>query len=118
MNSITERNNRSRSVSAAFDPTEINVYFQSIISDPQYAASEPVEIPDGTRVPLLSINTTLHLLQNLKRTASGPDDLPYWFWKKFALELAPTITNIFNTSLKLSKVPKMWKYACKCTTST
>jgi hypothetical protein len=105
VNSITERNNRSRSVSAAFDPTEINVYFQSIISDPQYAASEPVEIPDGTRVPLLSINTTLHLLQNLKRTASGPDDLPYWFWKEFALELAPTITNIFNTSLKLSKVP-------------
>ena len=111
VNSITGRNNRSRSVSAAFDPSEINVYFQSINSDPQYAAPEPVEIPDGTRVPSLSINTTLHLLQNLKRTASGPDDLPYWFWKEFAFELAPTITNIFNTSLKLSKVPKMWKHA-------
>ena len=61
VNSITGRNNRSRSVSAAFDPSDINVYFQSINTDPQYTAPEPVEIPYGTRVPALSINTILHL---------------------------------------------------------
>ena len=82
VNSITERNKRS--VSAAFDPSEINVYFQSINWDSQSTAPEPVEIPDGTRVPSLSINTILHLLQNLKQSAFGPDDLSYWFWKEFA----------------------------------
>jgi hypothetical protein len=84
VNSITERNNRSRSGSAVFDPSEINVYFQSINSESQYTAPEPVEIPDGTRVPSLSINTILQLLQNLKHSAFGADDLSYWFWKEFA----------------------------------
>jgi hypothetical protein len=64
MNSITGRNNRSLSVSAAFDPSEINVYFQSINSDPNYTTPEPLEIPDGTRIPSLSIYTVL-------QTASG-----------------------------------------------
>ena len=50
-------------------------------------------------------------MQNLKRSASGPDDLPYWFWKEFALKLAPTIRNIFNSLSKFSKVPKTWKHA-------
>ena len=38
-------------------------------------------------------------LQKQQRTAAGPDDLPYWFWKNFSLDLAPVITTIFNRSL-------------------
>ena len=52
-----------------------------------------------------------HLLLNQKRSSSGPDNLPYWFWKSFAIELAPIVTEILNMSLKTSKEPQKWKSA-------
>ncbi|CAB4040835.1 Hypothetical predicted protein, partial [Paramuricea clavata] len=45
------------------------------------------------------------------RSSSGPDNLPHWFWKSFAIELAPIVTEIFNMSLKTGKVPQKWKSA-------
>ena len=48
-------------------------------------------------------------LDNLRKTAVGPDDIPYWFWRNFSSELAPVITIIFNRSLTEGIVPDMWK---------
>ena len=111
VNSITSRKKQDVPVSSLIDPSEINTYFQDINTDPNYAAPEPMPIPLDARIPSLSIHTVQNLLQKQKRTASGPDDLPYWFWKAFATELAPAITDIFNTSLRVSKVPSVWKFA-------
>ena len=98
-------------MSAFIDPRDINVYFQSINTDPNYTIPEPVQIPEGTRIPLLSINTVKHHLLNQKRSSAGPDNLPYWFWKCFATELAPIVKEIFNMSLKTGNVPQIWKSA-------
>jgi hypothetical protein len=38
-------------------------------------------------------------------------DLTNWFWKTYAPELTPVITEIFNASLKLGIVPDVWKRA-------
>ena len=46
-----------------------------------------------------------------KPTAVGPDDLPYWFWRDYAYDLAPVITKIFNTSLQNGVIPDLWKLA-------
>ena len=48
---------------------------------------------------------------HVKRTATGSDDLPFWFWKEYALELTPVITHILNVSLVFQRVPKIWKTA-------
>ena len=48
---------------------------------------------------------------HVKRTATGSDDLPFWFWKEDALELTPVITHILNVSLVSQQVPKIWKTA-------
>ena len=98
-------------MSAFIDPRDINAYFQSVNTDPNYTIPEPVQIPEGTRIPLLSINTVKHHLLNQKRSSAGPDNLPHWFWKCFATELAPIVTEIFNMSLKTSNVPQIWKSA-------
>ena len=98
-------------MSAFINPRDINAYFQSVNTDPNYTTPEPVQIPEGTRIPLLSINTVKHHLLNQKRSSAGPDNLPYWFWKCFATELAPIVTEIFNISLKTSTVPQIWKSA-------
>ncbi|CAB4022803.1 Hypothetical predicted protein, partial [Paramuricea clavata] len=46
-----------------------------------------------------------------KRTTSGPDELPHWFWNTYAYDIAPVITIIFNSSFKLGIVPDSWKLA-------
>ena len=38
-------------------------------------------------------------LINIKRTTSGTDDLPCWFFRDFVYYLAPDITEVFNASL-------------------
>ena len=112
VNSITSRKKKQDvSVSASLNPHEINKYFQSVNTDPNYTTPEPLQIPEGTRIPSLSIHEVQHLLLNQKRSSSGPDNLPYWFWKSFAIELAPIVTEIFNMSLKTNKVPQKWKSA-------
>ena len=60
---------------------------------------------------MLTVEMVSKFLQNQKCLSSGPDDLPYWFWKEFGVELTPTITKIFNSSLRKGKVPKVWKRA-------
>ena len=47
----------------------------------------------------------------VRRTATGPDDLPFWFWKEYAPELTNAITHILNVSLVSQQVPKIWKTA-------
>ena len=80
-------------------------------TDPNYTTPEPLQISEGTRIPSLSLHEVRHFLLNQKRSSSGPDNLPHWFWKSFAIELAPIVTEIFNMSLKTSKVPQKWKSA-------
>ena len=48
---------------------------------------------------------------HVKRTATGSDDLPFWFWKEYALELTPVITHILNVCVVSEQVPKIWKTA-------
>lgn len=85
------------------DPNEINSFFHKLCTDPYYESPELLQIPEGTRVPSLTVEMVFKFLQKQKCTSSGPDDLPYWFWREFATELAPTITQIFNSSLIAGK---------------
>ena len=50
-------------------------------------------------------------LSHVKRTATGPDDLPFWFWKEYALKLTYVITHILNVSLVTQQIPIIWKTA-------
>ncbi len=70
-----------------------------------------VPIPVDTRVPTIDEATVIRFLTKLKRTAPGPDGLPYWVWKDFAQLLAPIITKVFNLSIEQQCVPLMWKLA-------
>ena len=51
-------------------------------------------------------------LSNLKRAkASGPDNLPSWILKDFAMELSSPVAEIFNASIQERTVPVSWKEA-------
>ena len=54
------------------------------------------------------------VVSTLKRTAPGPDELPFWIWRDYVYQLAPTITKVFkvfNSSLKKQLLPCLWKLA-------
>ena len=50
-------------------------------------------------------------LSNAKRTATGPDEIPFWIWKDYADVFAPVITTIWNDSLRNSEWPTSWREA-------
>ena len=53
---------------------------------------------------------TFEALCNVKvRKATGPDNIPAWLLKNHAEVLAPTLTAIFNNSLREGVVPIEWK---------
>ena len=111
VNGITGRSNSEVSISTLRDPQVINMYFQSINTDSSYTAPVSVSIAEGTRLPKISIYSVVNLLLKQKPTAAGPDDLPYWFQRDYAYDLAPVITTIFNTSLQNGVIPDLWKLA-------
>ena len=109
VNSITGGKSTHVSVSCIVSPDEINDYICSINTDPNYIDSEILSIPDGTRIPEVTSLTVCNVLLNLKRTTAGPDQLPFWLWRDFALDLAPIISHVFNCSLQCQTVPTLWK---------
>ena len=111
VNGITGRSNSEVPISSLLDPQVINMYFQSINTDSNYTDPVPLTIPEGTRFPKISIYSVVNLLLKQKPTAAGPDDLPYWFWRDYAYDLAPVITKIFNSSLQNGVIPDLWKLA-------
>ena len=46
--------------------------------------------------------------------ASGPDQIPPWFLKTFAADIALIVTNIFRDSIDSGTVPHKWKEANVC----
>ena len=74
-------------------------------------ALEPLEIPDGTHNPEVSLLSVWNLPRHQTCAASVPDGIPYRLWRDYADYLAPIITKIFNNSIKQQKFPCLWKLA-------
>ena len=52
-----------------------------------------------TEVPEITEIQVWNSLKNLKKTATGPDQIPFWIWKEHAEIFCPIIHNIWNRSL-------------------
>ncbi len=111
VNRMTGRKTGNVLVSNIFSLEEVNRYFQEINTDPNYSTPELMEIPEETKIPMVDEYSVWTLLIRQKRTASGPDELPYWLWRDYAHHLAPVITKIFNLSSQNQEVPLQWKLA-------
>lgn len=95
-----------------FNAEELNEHFCSVSQDPDY------ELPSlklSCDAEFLNNNIqpwTVHkLLSSLKATASGIDELPYWFLKIGALYFSEPVTKLYNLSIKSMTVPLQWKTA-------
>ena len=90
---------------------ELNDYFADLCWDPDYKEPTPAEDCEEIQAPEISERHVWMCLQYLKKTATGPDMIPYWIWKNHAEIFAPIIHKIWNLSLKSSTWPSSWKRA-------
>ena len=90
---------------------DLNDYFARLCSDDMYIEPTPVTISSEGAIPVISERQVWNLLSTLKRTATGPDQIPYWVWKEHAEIFTPLITKIWNLSISTQCLPSSWKRA-------
>ena len=106
---LTGRVGSSMGLSSLFHMNDINTHFQSINTDPDYDEPTQFEIKEHHKVPVIHEISIFKALSYVKKTASNPDGLPFWFWREHTLELTHLITHTLNVSLVTHQVPKIWK---------
>ena len=97
---------------------KLNEFFTNVATDPdcdikiiRNIVESNMGAPSVQGLITISEFEVFMSISQLKKTASGPDDIPYWVFKECAYELSDIITHIFNCSLKSGVVPKAWKKA-------
>ena len=77
----------------------LNDFFINLCQNSEYVESSPVAIEtDTVTTPVLDKYQVMLALSKIKRTAAGPDGIPYSIWKDNAHLLAPAVTAIWNLS--------------------
>ncbi|PFX17147.1 putative RNA-directed DNA polymerase from transposon X-element [Stylophora pistillata] len=73
---------------------ELNNHFAELCSDDVYPAPTPLEIGEEVEIPTVSERAVWNTLQRIKKTATGPDAIPYTTWKDHAELVAPVCTAV------------------------
>jgi hypothetical protein len=73
------------------------------------------EIPDYPLDVNMNLTNTASVLKKLKslnpHKARGPDDIPNWILRDYAEILAPSVSDLLNSSYKQKRLPSCWKQA-------
>ena len=88
----------------------LNDHYANISTDQQY--QEPkLKLTAMDRCTDISDFEVFLMLDSLKVTATGLDDIPAWFLRLGAPVFAAPIAQLFNQSIKAGIVPSQWKTA-------
>ena len=104
--------------SLKIDYNQLNSYFVDVATDADY---DPIETANMVQtasgrcnqdtVDNLTDYDIFSLLKSIKKTSSGPDEIPYWVFRECAIELTPVVNHIVNLSIGQGVVPSAWKKA-------
>ena len=89
----------------------LNDYFANLCTDDAYTKPVPAIVDKSLDAPQISEGHVWNCLQHLKKTAMGPDLIPFWIWRDHAEIFTSVIHKIWNVSLKTGKWPSSWKRA-------
>jgi hypothetical protein len=106
---ITQRPKNSTS-HVSLTAVSLNSHYSTISTDPLYHQPESkLTVPNCTA--FVSELDVFNLLDKLHSTASGPDQLPFWFLRVAAPLISRPLTHLINLSLLSSTLPTQWKTA-------
>lgn len=90
----------------------LNRHYSAISTDPNFntivCKSSAIEEDALHNVDAPAV---FSMLDKLKRTAAGPDELPFWFIRLAAPVMAEPLAYVINLSLQSGALPKQWKEA-------
>ena len=82
-----------------------------MITSPICVKPTPLIVSGNVEVPGISERQAWNCLQLPKKTATGPDLIPFWVWRDHADIFTPIIHKIWNLSLASNTWPSSWKRA-------
>jgi len=88
----------------------LNDHYANISTDQQYQESKLKQTAMDRRSDISDFEVFM-MLDSLKATATGLDDIPAWFLRLGAPVFAAPIAQLFNQSIKAGIVPSQWKTA-------
>ena len=94
---------------------KINDFFYSVSKDLpplRKRRTEPLDIPSRMSITTSQVEDLLFKVKANK--APGPDDIQPWMLRDFSSYLAPPLASIFNSSIRDSYIPDIWKQANVC----
>jgi hypothetical protein len=109
---LSHRRNRAHIILDNEFKENLNDYFGELCWGRDYEQPTLMEIDSITiKAPQFSITQVKNALLKIRKTATGPDEIPFWVWKENADVFAPVMTKIWNQSLSTSTWPTSWKIA-------
>ena len=90
---------------------ELNDFLANLWFDNSYIKPIPAVVDVDASVSQLTDRQVYHALSKIKRTATGPDGIPFWVWKDYAAIFTSVIGTLWNKSLAQHKWPSRWKEA-------
>ena len=88
---------------------DLNDFFALLCSDDSYVPPPDVVITPDVEILQITERKVWNIFAKLKRTANGPDEIPYWFRADHVKLFTPVITHIWNLSLATHSWPTSWK---------
>ena len=90
---------------------DLNEFFGELCKDDDHLEPALLKIDPEVEVPEISERYVWNTLSSLRKTATGPDQIPYWMWKDQAENFTSIIIRLWNLSLATHQWPRSWKRA-------
>ena len=108
---ITGKEKKTPTTSTSITAEKLNEHYCKISTDPQYVKPTLKDTVTQPRT-WITEESVFKLLDTLKVTAPGLDEIPFWFLQLSAPLLAKPLASLYNLSLLSSEIPKQWKVSC------
>ena len=90
---------------------DLNVHYAATSTDMEYEAPRKKHTCNAATLKIMDEHNVFFILDNLKRTSSGPDEIPVWFLRLVAPFLYKALAHLYNLSISEGTVPTQWKSA-------
>jgi len=98
------------------DIDAVNSFFASVCTDPLYSKQHvhcfvrKLSVSDVPEI-LLHDYEVARLLQRMKASSPGFDNIPSWFYRHCSCEIAHVVAHILNLTFSTGTVPQQWRSA-------
>ena len=114
MRNLTGRN-QELVVDASITAKSLNRHYAAISTDSSYEEpllKQTVPVALQEQQQYITEYAVFRILDKLRPTATGLDNLPSWFLRLAAPVFSKPIADLFNLTLNTSTVMSQWKQAC------